>query len=553
MRIGINLIPLRSGQMGGHEFYVRSLLKHLLAHDRRNQYFLFTAWWNHDSVDFPHGRYRKILAVGAQEHDDGLPDSMNWGRARSINLLILPLMRRWASRLPLDLHDWVRRLRLDLWFCPMTNLDPRQLPIPTVVTIADIQQEYYPEFFTRAELTERALTYMPSCQEATAVITVSQASKQGIIKNYGLPDEKVHCIYEAGVERQADLSSGPFVEMTRQKYQLPDTYAFYPANLWPHKNHTMLVVALHRLREMYRVSLPLVLTGDEMGQWKTLEDLARHFQLQEQIRHLGYVAAEELPSLYACAAMLVFPSLFEGFGIPLVEAMALGCPIAASNRTSIPEVVGEASLLFDPRNPDSIAEAIYRILADDALRRSLIAHGQERAALFSWEKAACETLQVFAWARAHHDTVPQAPPPRRSRIEGVYPDGWAMRKVRLKLPQLLPYLEEVEAVKLDGVSNYLTYPLTLRMKVNGRQASDVMVQGPGSFTMMGALRKSWRVPSRLTIELFANRDFIPERIEVGNDPRSLAYMIEKLSLICRGGEEVPLYKYSPLNGQDVGG
>jgi len=435
----------------------------------------------------------------------------------------------------------------------MTNLDPRQLPIPTVITIADIQQEYYPEFFTREELRKRALMYMPSCQEATAVVTLSQASKQAIVDKYGLPDERVHCIYGAATDGLLNRSNAPTVEMTRQKYQLPDTYAFYPANLWPHKNHHMLILALHRLREVHGLSVPLVLTGNEMGQWKTLEALAYHFRLQENVHHLGYVGSEELPSLYAGAAMLVFPSLFEGFGIPLVEAMALECPIASSSRASIPEVVGEAALLFDPRNPDSIAEAMYRLLSDNSLRQSLIARGRERAALFSWKKAACETLQVFAWAHSHHESAQQAPPPRRIRVEGVYPDGWATRRVRLKLPSLLPYLAEVEAVKLEGVTRYLAYPLSIRMRVNGRRVSDVLVEGPGPLTLIGALRRPWRTPAGMTIELFANRDFIPERVQVAEDPRSLAYLIEKLSLICRGGEEVPLYMpSSPLMHRNDG-
>src|ERR687886_364776 len=173
MRIGVNLIPLRPKQMGGHEFYVRSLLTYLLAEDTNNRYVLFTAWWNHDAVDFPPGRYRKILAVPPREEGEDPYQRGDEGSRGLRRFLSLPLMRRLAMQPYVDLHHWVRRLNLDLWFCPMTNLDPRQLPVPSVITIADIQQEYYPEFFTRAELSERALMYRPSCQEATGVIAVS--------------------------------------------------------------------------------------------------------------------------------------------------------------------------------------------------------------------------------------------------------------------------------------------------------------------------------------------------------------------------------------------
>jgi glycosyltransferase involved in cell wall biosynthesis len=419
MRIGVNLIPLRPGQMGGHEFYVRRLLRQLLLGDRRNHYVLFTAWWNDDSIDLPHGRAQKIMAVLKQEAGEPVPSGWNRWVARYPRLGVLPLVRRWASSPVPDLHAWVRRLALDLWFCPMTNLDPRHLPIPTVVTIADIQQEYYPEFFTRADLQARALMYGPSCQEATAVITVSEFSKRCMIEKYGLLPEKVHCVYEAGVERIDDPGGSPTVEEIRRKHHLPVRYAFYPANMWPHKNHRLLLLALHRLRHLYGMTLSPVLTGDDLGQWGEFEAVARHFHLREHIHYLGYVPVDDLPGLYRGAAMLLFPSLFEGFGIPLVEAMALGCPIAAANTATIPEVVGDAALLFDPRHPDSIATACSQLLADEALRQTLIARARERAPRFSWERAADETLQVLEWARAQRVAVRPLPREPGYRIEGT--------------------------------------------------------------------------------------------------------------------------------------
>jgi glycosyltransferase involved in cell wall biosynthesis len=538
MRIGVNLIPLRSGQMGGHEFYVRRLLKHLLQGDRRNQYFLFTAWWNDDSIDLPHGRIQKIMAVPKQGLGEIILTGWNRWLARYPNLGALPLLRRWASNPSVDLHAWVRRLGLDVWFCPITDLDPRHLPIPTVITIADIQQEYYPEFFTREELQARALMYGPSCQEATAVITVSEFSKRCMIEKYGLLPEKVHCIYEAGVERIDDPAGSPTVEDVRRKYHLPGRYAFYPANMWPHKNHRLLLLALHRLRHLYGMTLSLVLTGDDLGEWGELEAVARHFHLYEHIHYLGYVPADDLPGLYQGAAMLLFPSLFEGFGIPLVEAMALGCPIAAANTASIPEVVGDAALLFDPRHPDSIATACSQLLTDEALRQTLIARARERAPRFSWKRAADETLQVLEWARAQHVAVRPVSRAPGARIEGVYRDGWAVRKVRL----YLPYLPEMKALKIEGFSNHLSYPQSLRMKVDGRQVQELSITNPGRFTFAGDLLQPRRPMPEVQIELIAGKEFIPSEIEKTLDTRRLAYQIEKLSLMCAHGPEIPLYR-----------
>jgi glycosyltransferase involved in cell wall biosynthesis len=537
MRIGVNLIPLRSGQMGGHEFYVRRLLRQLLMRDRHNQYFLFTAWWNDDSIDTIHAQAQKIIAVPKPESEETIPSGWHQWLARHPSLGALPLLRRRTSRPALDLHAWVRRLGLDVWFCPMTNLDPRHLPIPTVVTIADIQQEYYPEFFSRTELQARALMCSPSCQEATAVITVSEFSKRCMIEKYGLWPEKVHCVYEAGVERVDDSAELPTVEELRGKHQLPVRYAFYPANMWPHKNHQLLFLALDRLRQVYGMTLSLVLTGDDMGQWEEMEAVARHFHLHEQIRYLGYVPADDLPGLYRGAAMLLFPSLFEGFGIPLVEAMALGCPIAAANTASIPEVVGDAALLFDPRQPDSMATVCTQLLADEVLRRTLIARGRERAARFSWARAADETLGVFEWARAQGIAVRPASHVPGYRIEGVYRDGWAARKVCL----YLPYLPEMKALKIEGLSNHLSYPVALRMTIDGRQVQELTITNSGKFTFVGDLIPSGGAMSGVQIEVIAGKDFAPMAIDKRLDTRRLAYQIEKLSLICTDGIEIPLY------------
>jgi hypothetical protein len=359
-----------------------------------------------------------------------------------------------------------------------------------------------------------------------------------MVEKYGLAPEKVHCVYEAGVEQVDDTTSLLTVEVIRGKYHLPERYAFYPANMWPHKNHRVLLLALHRLRQMYGMSLPLVLTGDDLGQWGELEAIARHFHLHEDIHYLGYVPADDLPGLYRGAALLLCPSLFEGFGIPLIEAMTLGCPIAAANSTSIPEVVGDAALLFDPRQPDSLATACFQLLTDDTLRQTLRARGRARATHFSWERAADETLQVFQWACAQHRAVQRASQAPAYRIEGVYRDGWAGRRVRL----YLPYLPEMKALKLAGYSNHLSYPVALRMKVDGRRAQKLSIASPGAFTFVGEILRSRRRTSIMQIDVIADSDFIPTTIEQSFDTRRLTYQIEDLSLVCAPGSDIPLYR-----------
>ena len=242
----------------------------------------------------------------------------------------------------------------------------------------DIQQEFYPEFFTQEELSHRALMYLPSCQEATAVVTLSRQRDRASSTNTVCPRRRFTVSIRPEFRDDRGFALGLSPEQVLRKYHLPSSYAFYPANMWPHKNHRLLLLALHRLRQRYGVRLPLVLTGDDLGQWKTLHEIAQHFQLHEQLYYLGYVAAEELTPLYAGATMVVFPSLYEGFGLPLLEAMQVGCPVAAANPQAFPRS-SEAALLFDPRSPDCIAEAMHRLVPmTPCVKRSVPTVGNRR-------------------------------------------------------------------------------------------------------------------------------------------------------------------------------
>ena len=185
------------------------------------------------------------------------------------------------------------------------------------------------------------------------------------------------------------------LEAAKVKYALPPEYAFYPADTWPHKNHAMLVKALHLLRTKHRREVPCVLTGIKRGAHDALLKAVEEHGLAQQVHLLGYVEKHDMPLLYQGARFLIFPYLFEGFGLPLLEAMASDCPIICSRAASIPEVVGDAALLFDPNDPEEMADSMHRILTDEELRRTLVKAGRERALQFSWERTAHETLKVL--------------------------------------------------------------------------------------------------------------------------------------------------------------
>jgi glycosyltransferase involved in cell wall biosynthesis len=245
---------------------------------------------------------------------------------------------------------------------------PRPSQLPAVTTILDVQHEILPQFFSRAERAYRRVVYARSARESRIVITISEHAAQGIVEHLGVAEEKVRAIHlglDHGLFRPGEEEREPFL--------------LYPARGWPHKNHARLFDAFRELRRRHP-ELELVLTSYDGS-------------VPDGARSLGHVSREELASLYRRAAALVFPSLYEGFGQPPLEAMASGCPVACSNAASLPEVVGDAARLFDPGSTADVVEAVEEVLADPSGWRR---RGLERAAAFSWEETARRHEEVYA-------------------------------------------------------------------------------------------------------------------------------------------------------------
>jgi glycosyltransferase involved in cell wall biosynthesis len=245
---------------------------------------------------------------------------------------------------------------------------PRGVAAPAVTTILDVQHEFLPQFFSRAERAYRRVAYGRSARESRLVVTISRHAADAIVERLGVPSERVRPIH-LGIDHDA----------FRPSDEPREPFLLYPAREWPHKNHELLFAAHRELRRR-QPALELVLTSYE-GPVPT------------GVRSLGRVSRAELVRLYQTASALVFPSLYEGFGQPPLEAMACGCPVACSNVASLPEVVGDAARLFDPTSVEELVDAVEDVLVDpDAWRR----RGLLRAAAFSWETTAREHDAVYA-------------------------------------------------------------------------------------------------------------------------------------------------------------
>jgi hypothetical protein len=323
--------------------------------------------------------------------------------------------------------------------------------------------------------------------------------------------------------------------IVRQKYALPARYVLYPANTWRHKNHQRLIEGLAHYRDLYGEAPALVLTGVGKEGQARLEGAVESHGLGGLVRTLGYVPRDELPTLYAGAACLVFPSLFEGFGIPLVEAMLVGCPIAAANVTSIPEVVGDAGVFFDPLDPADICRALGAILRDPELAAELRRRGRARANLFSASRTAEQTLQVFE--RVVREGRGQGRRAGREMIsvEGVYDDQWMGRETVLALAGRALVSVEIDG-ELAGIASLL--PQELAVQVTGRQGHVVSLTTPGPFSVCVPLPSDGASPGAWEVSITPSRTFCPMEQGLSADNRDLSVQLRRVRAQTQDGREI---------------
>jgi glycosyltransferase involved in cell wall biosynthesis len=277
----------------------------------------------------------------------------------------------------------------DLVHFPLTVPVPRA-PRPPVLTLFDVLHHDVPDLFSRAERAFRRVAYEQPARRAARVVTVSEHSRRRIAAVLGIDAARIVAIHP-GLDHER-FSPGP-VDGDAERvaaFALPEPpWLLYPAALWPHKNHAALLNALPD-------DTSLVLTGATFGRERELQAHASAAGVADRLRILGQVPSDALPALYRAATGVVFPSLAEGFGQPPLEAMACGCPVAASDTGAVAEACGDAALTFPPRVTRAMAAAITRLTRDEALRAELRAAGTERARAFNWERAAARHAEVYA-------------------------------------------------------------------------------------------------------------------------------------------------------------
>jgi glycosyltransferase involved in cell wall biosynthesis len=299
----------------------------------------------------------------------------------------------------------VERLRADV--VHFTFQEAFLTAVPSIYQPWDLQHLHLPAFFSAKERARRELSYRAFCAQAVTVVAASKWVKRDLIAQYGIVADRIAVVNVPPVTSAYPEPTPEGMASIRRRMRVPDRFVFFPAQTWPHKNHARLFQALGRLRAE-GLPIPLVCSGQRNEHHPAVLRAAREAGIHDDVLFLGFVTGAEVEALYRSARALVFPSLYEGWGLPIVEAFGAGLPVACSNATSLPALVGDAALVFDPYDDEAIATAIRRLWTDDELAGRLAERGRRRVERFSWQRTAL-TL------RAHYRRIAESPMDEQDR------------------------------------------------------------------------------------------------------------------------------------------
>jgi len=354
-----------------HDFgigtYIRNLLRHLARIDRENEYVLLCQAADLGVAEPLGPNFRTVLEPSA-----------NYSLREQFHV------------------PWVlMREKPDVFHAPHYVL-PVGVRCRSVVTIHDCIHLMFPQYLpNRAAYAYARAAMWSAARHSARILTVSEASKRDILRFFGVPPDKISVVYNAIDERFWVEPSAETVANVRERFQLDHGFVLYAGTIKPHKNLVRLIEAFAALRRDAFEDLKLLIIGDEISKLPALRRAVHSHKLHKHVRFLGFVPDDTLAVLYRLAGVFVFPSLYEGFGLPPLEAMASGTPVVTSNISSLPEVVGDAALLVDPYDVSSIVNGVRRVLTDPALATDLRKKGLLRAREFSWERSVSRTHDIY--------------------------------------------------------------------------------------------------------------------------------------------------------------
>ena len=539
--IAVDVTPiLPGGENGGAKVFLLELLLQLSKLFPKTHFFLLTHVRSHDELAIlDSNNMHRLNVIGLNGPID-------------IKKIKYELRKTSPLSLTIQAYHWIHKIRkgginqlffkknkgsssllnlinADLLFCPFTAMPYYESGIPAVSTVYDLQHKTYPQFFSPAEVSHRDRIFEDACLKASGIAAISNYSRESSIK-YGAEPSRIRTIYLRMSQRIALVNKVNSEILDKLKLN-PNGYLIYPANFWKHKNHEMLLVAFGiACKQGLPEETKLVFTGSPGSRQDFLIKAVRVMHLEDRVLFPGYIPNESLAALLAHSSGMIFPSLYEGFGLPVVEAMAAGIPVACSNLTSLPEIAGEAALTFDPRVPTEMAEAILSLASDKTRFSHYIENGWNQAVIYSdVELMAREYWNLFLDALINEK--------RNSLISGVYFDeGWvgkgfnvvvapAVYKQELRLEILAPEFLPFDFVELKISSLDKTQELTFNCERGSSKKFVIPFRAAGG-----------------SCQINISPTFIPNKIFNNGDLRNLSIILKSCKIHVENNEIVDLFR-----------
>jgi glycosyltransferase involved in cell wall biosynthesis len=375
MRIGIDIRPMTAAGMGrGLAIYATNLIKHLLLVDQTDDFFLFAA------------------------RDQGLPDFLR-SPALKDNVTIIRLKRPTRNIFLWDQLFWYPLLkthRIEVFHSLVYGV-PLLCPCPKILTIHDLTPLIFPDFIKifRHKIVFRFNFF--TGKYADRIITSSSHSQHDLMRYLQIPERNILVIFDGVTQHYRVIEDSQEIEQTKTRYHIPGKFVLYVGGFDQNKNLTTLVKAFHLLIQSRLLEEPffLVFVGKLNSTTDGVRETVNNLGLENRVVFTDFVSEDDQIKLYNAAEVFIFPSLYEGFGLPPLEAMACGTPVIASHAASLPEVVGDAAIQVDPHSPEEFCQAMHDVLTNYELRKNLRRKGLERVKQFPWEETARQTLQVY--------------------------------------------------------------------------------------------------------------------------------------------------------------
>jgi glycosyltransferase involved in cell wall biosynthesis len=381
MRIGIDIRVLSRGTRTGVEEYTLNLLFNVLSLNQEDEYFLF------------YNAYRKVSL------------DYSWLKSNRINLKQFKIPNRFFFASARYFHfPKIDKLLggVGVFLNPHFFVAPVSKQCSKITTFHDLSFERHPEFFSFKKRNWHNLLMSPKreAKDSELILAVSESTKEDLIDLYGIKSEKIKVVYP-GVDVYSFEDNGLSMSQNflkiKRKYSLPDNFILYFGTIEPRKNIKGLIKSFEKLNANFKKNqgYKLVIAGVKGWLHKEIFKTAKNSRFSQDIIFVGYIEEQDKPYLYSLARLFVYPSFFEGFGFPPLEAMAYNTPVIVSNSSSLPEVVGDAALMVNPYNIDEIEWAMREVLENNQLRQVLIRKGQEQVKKFSWQKSAEQVLKII--------------------------------------------------------------------------------------------------------------------------------------------------------------